>query len=400
MELALVGVGATGSRIVDRVRDREAETGRAFSGGNALVCDISRTMTDDVGTIPEERRVLIGDTHPEVTADGVDGGPELAAEVTRGDLPEIRRALDALDVYDADGVLVVAGLGSATGSGAGSVLVEELQATYDEPVYALGVLPDESDGGTAALNAARALRSIVPAAESTITFDHDAWLRSESPDRDEAARALAERIVTLFAAGERDSSPIAENAVDSSDVVRTLAPGGIASIGHATTEVDSGTGLLARLLSWFGYGPEEPERTTDAAKVNSLVQRATSSRLTVPCDVSSAERVLVVLSGPPSELSRRGFESARQWIEQEVDTVEVLAGDDPRTGSSTLEALVVLSNVTDVPRIDELQRAALEHEAERSADETREAERSVDETDHPVDEAHGSADDPVAADDA
>ncbi|WP_096388986.1 tubulin/FtsZ family protein [Halopenitus persicus] len=366
MELALVGVGTTGSRIVDHVRDLEAETGRAFSGGNALVCDISRTMTDDVETVPEERRVLIGDTHPQVTADGVDGGPELAAEVTRGDLPEIRRALDTIDVYDADGVLVVAGLGSATGSGAGSVLVEELQATYDEPVYALGVLPDESDGGTAALNAARALRSIVPEAESTITFDHDAWLRSESPDHDEAARSLAERILTLFAAGERDSSPIAENAVDASDVVRTLEPGGIASIGRATIEIDSGkTGLLARLLSLFGYGSEEPERTTDAARVNSLVQQATTSRLTVPCDVSSAERVLVVLSGPPSELSRRGFESARQWLERETDTVEVLAGDDPRDGSSTLEALVVLSNVTDVPRIDELQRRALDHKEDR-----------------------------------
>ncbi|WP_280537390.1 tubulin/FtsZ family protein [Halopenitus sp. POP-27] len=361
MELALVGVGATGSRVVDCIREIEAETGRTFTGGNAIVCDISRSPTDDVETVPEDRRVLIGDTHPQVTVDGVDGGPDIAAEVTRGDLPEIRRALDAIDVYDADGVLVAAGLGSATGSGAGSVLVEELQATYDEPVYALGVLPADEDGDAAALNAARAIRTIVPAAASTITFDHDAWLKPEAENREDATRALARRICTLFAAGERDSNTIAENAVDSSDVVRTLEPGGIVSIGHATTDVESGTsGLFARLLSWFGYDSDEPaDRTTDAAKVNSLVQQATTSRLTVPCDVASAERALVVLSGPPSALSRRGFESARQWLEEEADTVEILAGDDPRDRSSTLEALVVLSNVTDVPRIDDLQRAAV-----------------------------------------
>jgi len=69
-----------------------------------------------------------------------------------------------------------------------------------------------------------------------------------------------------------------------------------------------------------------------------------------------------VLSGPPDKLSRRGFESARQLVEEETETVEVLAGDDPRAGSSTVAATVLLSNVTEVPRIDSMQQHAVEHE--------------------------------------
>ncbi len=258
-------------------------------------------------------------------------------------------------------MLVVAGLGDATGSGAGSVLVEELQGTYDEPLYALGVLPADDDGGRAALNAARSLRSIVPTADSTLTFDREMWpVRSDGDDDDPAIRALATRVATLFAAGELDADAVAENAMDSSDLIRTLDPGGIASIGYASTDVQPDErGVLARLLAWF-RSDDDADETTDAAKVKGLVRQAAGSRLTTPAEVSSAERALVVLSGPPSELSRRGFESARQWLEQEADTVEILAGDDPRPRSSTLEAVVLFSNVTDVPRVDELQSRAVD----------------------------------------
>lgn len=370
MELALVGVGEDGSRIVDRILAVEAETERTFSHGNALVCEISQTVPDDLDMVPEDQRFLIGDTHQAVTEQGVNGDPDLAVEVTENDLPEIRRAFDSLPIHECDGILVVAGLGSGTGSGAGSVIIEDLQATYDEPVYALGVLPAESEGGQAAVNAGRALRSVVPAADSMLTFDRETWQpRMDIDGHDEATHALATRIVTLFAAGELDSSTIAENAVDSSDIIRTLAPGGISSLGHAETKLKSEpSGVLSRLLSWLGVRDEVEPQTTDAAKVKSLVRQAANSRLTAPCSVASAERALVVLSGPPQELSRRGFESARQWLEQETDTVEILAGDDPRTDSSTLEAVVLFSNVTDVPRINALQQQAVDYQEERNAE--------------------------------
>ena len=375
MKLSLLGVGDLGSRAVESILDEQADTNQAFAPGDALVCDISQTPLDGVESVPEAQRVLIGDTHHHVSEDGIDGGPDLAAEVTQNDLPELRRAFDSIAVHESDAVLVVTALGDAVGTGAGSVLVTELQATYDEPVYVLGILPADAMGDEQALAAARGLRTVVPLADSTLLFDGEAWnLTSmgedgESDDTAAALRGLATRIVPLFGAGEREAATIAENAMDSSDIIRTLAPGGIASIGYASTDVQADSrGFLARILSWLGRAPDSPE-PTDAAKIKSLVQQAANSRLTIPSDIESTERALIVLSGPPSKLSRRGFESARQWLEQETDTVEILAGDDPRPHSSKLEVVVLFSNVTTVPRIDALQDRAVAWQQKQAADE-------------------------------
>ncbi|MFB6169436.1 MAG: tubulin/FtsZ family protein [Haloferacaceae archaeon] len=372
MKLALVGVGGAGRRLVDAIRAVAAEEGRQLCDGNLLTVDISRTGGDECDNVPRERQVTIGDTHPGV-ADDTDGDPNLAVEVARADDPEIHRALDSITMRELDGVLVVAGLGGGTGSGVGAVLVERLQQLYSEPVYVLGVLPGEDEGGRPALNAARALRSIVPAADSTLLFDNGRWVDGDDDRYTRANRELATRTVALFARSDADQRSIGANTLDSSDIVRTLSPGGVASVGHATSEFDTGGGFLSWLRALLPGGrDDDADDRTDAGKVKSLVGRATNSRLTLPCTVSSAERVLVVLSGPPEELSRRGFESARQWLETETDTVEVLAGDDPRPGSSAITATVLLSNVTEVPRIDSMQRQAVEHE--RAAGTLRAAE--------------------------
>lgn len=367
MKLALIGVGGAGSRLADSIRGIEVEGDRQLCYGNLLTVDISRTVGGDFDHVPREQHVTIGDTHRDVE-DGVDGDQDLAVEVTRTDFPEIHRALDSITMRKLDGVLVVTGLGGGTGSGAGAVLVERLQEMYDKPVYVFGVLPATDEGSSEALNAARSLRSIVPAADSTLLFDNDRWVETgtDAPEDpyERANRELASRAITLFARGDLDPSSIGANTLDSSDIVRTLSPGGVASIGHASTELDDGGGFLSWLRSLLpgSGGDDGGDERTDAGKIQALVRQSLRSKLTLPCEVSSAERVLVVLSGPPEELSRRGFESARRWLEEETETVEVLAGDDPRPGSSTVAATVLLSNVSEVPRIDSLQQQALEHE--------------------------------------
>jgi len=383
MKLALVGVGGAGSRLVDAIRGVETAGDRQLCYGHLLTVDISRTVDDEFDHVPPEKHVTIGDTHREVDA-GVDGDQNLAVEITRTDFPEIHRTLDSVPLRKLDGVLVVAGLGGGTGSGAGAVVVERLQDMYDKPVYVLGVLPAAEAGGRAALNAARSLRSIVPTADSVVLFDNDRWVDADAEDDgyERANRELASRVVTLFAREDSDPESIGANTMDSSDLIRTLSPGGVASIGYAATDLDDGGGFLSWLLSILpGSGDDEAsDEPTDAVKIQSLVRQALNSRLTLPCDISSAERALVVLSGPPEELSRRGFESARQWLEEETETVEVLAGDDPQAGSSTVSAAVLLSNVTEVPRIDSLQRRAVEYDG-RDGSTDADTVRATDESD-------------------
>jgi cell division GTPase FtsZ len=379
MKLATIGVGNAGSKIVDRMLEFESQTNRNLCR-HVHAINTARTDLAKPDYIPEEQRVLIGDTNQKSKGHGVGGDVEIGAEVAQADIDEIRRGFDDIEIHEVDAILVAAGLGGGTGSGGGPVVIDALQEMYDEPVYALGVLPGEYEGGRPALNAARSLQSFVTKVDNFIGFDNDAWRAREQTIEegyDEMNKELAARIVTLLAAGETDDSEVAENAMDSSDVIRTLDTDGVSSIGYAATPVEGAAeGLLDRWRDGDDAAAHLEDGASQATKIKALVRRATNSRLTLPCEVASAERVLVVLSGPPSEFSRKGIESARQWLEQEADTVEVLAGDDPRERSSRLAAAVLLSNVTETPRIETIQNQAVDAQ-EQIAQQRAEREEKI-----------------------
>lgn len=374
MKLATIGVGNAGTKIVDRMLEFEQQTNRNLCR-HVLAINTARTDLAKPEYIPENRRILIGDTHQKAKGHGVGGDVDIGAAVAKNDIDEIRRAFDDVEIHDVDAILVSAGLGGGTGSGAGPIIIDELQNMYDEPVYGLGILPGKYEGGRPALNSARSLRSFVSQVDNFIAFDNDAWrARDQTIEQgyEEMNLELATRIVTLLAAGEQDESTIAENAMDSSDIMRTLDTGGISSIGYASTRAyRRQDGLLSR----FRENHEIEDGASDAAKIKGLVRRAVNSRLTLPCEISSADRALFVVSGPPEMFSRKGLESARQWLEETADTVEILAGDDPREDSPALSAVVLLSNVTETPRIKEIQEKAVDSQDRiRQAEEVREQE--------------------------
>lgn len=365
MRLAVVGVGSAGSRIANRILHFEKISGRNLCNGNSLLITSSQTTFDTTERIPDDRRLMIGDVHREADSESLDDDPELAADVAREDRHEINRAFDFIEFHEVDGVLLAAGLGGGTGGGAGAVVIDQVKAICDKPVYAIGVLPSEAEGDQRALNAARSLQSFVTKADNVIVFDNDTWQGADASDPDDYAsanHAIAKRAVTLFGAGEFNGSLAGETRMDPSDIIRTLDTGGISSIGYASTDItrpgriQSFFRALRARLPWSMDGDDDTP--TAAAKINQLVRRAAHSKLTLDCDISSADRALIVLSGPPRELSRKGFESGRYWLEKEADTVEVMAGDDPHNRTSTLTAVIVFSNVTEVPRIDAMQAQA------------------------------------------
>ena len=365
MKLAVVGVGNAGCRIANRIRAFEQRTRRTLTEGNALLVNTEPPAFDTTAYIGPDRHLLIGDVYPGVDGGGVDGDPDLGAEVAREDRHELIRAFDHIALEQVDGVLVVAGLGRGTGGGAGAVVLDELGPLTDLPIYALAVLPGADEGPTRAMNAARALQSFVEEADNVIGFDNGAWRDDEGTDDQDYSAVnaeIAKRVVTLFAAGEQRRGTPSENRLDPSDIIRTLATGGISSIGYASTPV-APRSLLGRWLRGLSMpwqnGADDEATKTDAAKINNLVRRAAKSKLTLPCEVESAERALILLSGPSRELSRKGFESGRYWLEREADIVEVKAGDEPHERARELVAVVLFSNVTDVPRIEAMKAQAV-----------------------------------------
>ncbi len=354
MKLALIGFGNAGSKVVDTIlsadRSNSHELCRDVMAVNSAETDLKRP-----DHIPEERRVLIGQTHDRVKGHGVGADPDLGAEIAEMDLYELNRAVDEVPIYDIDAFLIVAGLGGGTGSGGAPVFAEALRDTYQEPVYGLAILPSEDEGGRATYNAARALPTLAEATDNLLVFDNDAWRGTGDTVGDGYQRTneeIARRVMTLLSAGSYDGETVAENVMDASDIRRTLEPGGLSSIAFAAAEASGERGLLHRFR---GNGAD----TDGAQKVSGLVRRAVQSRLTLSADIDSAERSLIVISGPPEEFSRKGLENARRWLEQETDSIEVLAGDNPMPNADQLTATVLLSNVTDVPRVKGLQDIAV-----------------------------------------
>ncbi|UVE50683.1 tubulin/FtsZ family protein [Haloferax larsenii] len=418
VKLAVVGVGNAGCRLANQILETEQTTGRDLCNGNTLLINSTEPTFDTTAHVPEARRLTIGDVYWEADGADIDGDPDLAAEIAREEKNDIIRAFDHIEFHEVDGILVIAGLGRGTGGGAGAVVIDHLKAICDEPVYAVGVLPADSEGEQEALTAARSLQSFVSKADNVIAFDNDAWLDGErptgsapdnrlgddeagsegndassedddtaddeaSPSRPESDgsgyatvnAALAERLVALFAAGEFRDPSADEYRMDPSDIIRALDTGGVSTIGYASFDLPQPGGIRSwvRALtdrfawipepSWVSAPPHSDEDTpTDAAKINRLVREAARSKLTLPCEISSAERALVVLSGPSKTLSRQGFEGGRYWLEKEADIVDVMAGDELNERATALTAVVLLSNVTDVDRIAEIQETAVEHQ--------------------------------------
>lgn len=377
MQFALVGVGGAGGRVVNALRKVEANSDRAFSNDQALVFDTQQSAFEAYDHVPPDRHVLVGDTHPDIRGEGLDGNLELGADVAEEDTDEIYREFDKLATHSVHATVLVAGLGGGTGGGVGPVVLDGLKSITDNPVYVLGILPTDSEGSKQAYNAARSLQSYVDLADNVILFDNDEWCEGNDLDAQypELNIELVTRIIAVLGVGELENAPIAETMLDASDTMKALDSGGVSTLGYATTELDRPDSLLGKLLALFRSGEEEPE-VTDAAKIKELIQATVAEKLTLPCDVSSAERAMLSLSGPPDVCSRKGFETGRYWLEDETDTVQIWAGDEPHD-ASLIAASVLLSNVTDVPRIDELQERAVAYKREH-LDETESAGAEAD----------------------
>ena len=362
MKLALIGVGQAGGKVVEALVAYDGKTGNKFVTA-ALAVNTARADLAGLKLLRDEHRVLIGQAR--VKGHGVGADNELGAEVMSEDVDEVLRALDSVPTHEVDAVLVVAGLGGGTGSGGAPVLAHELKRLYTEPVYGLGVLPGTDEGGIYTLNAARSFQTFVREVDNLIVFDNDAWRASgESVQGGYATinEELARRLGVLFSAGETDGTDVAESVVDASEIINTLAGGGVSTVGYASAKLDrTEGGLLSR------FGGKKSAAIDDGeslSRIMSVVRRATLGRLTLPCEIAGTERALVVVSGPPAYLSRRGIERARTWIEEETGTMEVRGGDYPVPDSDYVAGVVLLSGVYDVPRIKKLQQIAIE--AQRS----------------------------------
>ncbi|WP_262178897.1 tubulin/FtsZ family protein [Haloarcula laminariae] len=352
MRLALLGVGQAGGKVTEAFLEYADRTDSDIVV-DALAVNTAKADLLGLDRIPVSNRLLIGTDR--VKGHGVGADNELGAEIAADDSEVVLDAVAGMPTHEIDAFLLVAGLGGGTGSGVAPYLAKELRRRYEEPVYGLGLLPGKDEGGIYTLNAARSFQTFVREVDNLVVYDNDTMASGGDSLAGGFAKAnedLARRFGVLFAAGETDGSAVPEQVVDASEIINTLGCGGVSTFGYASSPIERKRGL-------FG-GKGRPDTSDATPRILALVRQATLGRLTLPCEITSAERALVVVAGPPEMLSRNGVEKARTWLEEATGTMEVRGGDFPVPDADEVAAAVLLSGVSDVPRVKELQAVAIE----------------------------------------
>jgi cell division GTPase FtsZ len=355
MKLALVGVGQGGGKIMEALMEYDDRAGTNVVR-DAIAVNTAKADLVGLSRTPLDHRILIGQSR--VKGHGAGADNQLGAEIALEDVGEVMNAVDRIATHDVDAFLVLAALGGGTGSGAAPVIARELGRIYTEPVYGFGVLPSHDEGSIYTLNAARSFLTFVREVDNLVMFDNDAWRETGESLASGYAHIneeIARRLGILFSAGEiQEGQQVAESVVDASEIINTFGSGGISTIGYAVSEIERPE------RSIFGTRSRDVDPSESMNRVLSTVRRAALGRLTIPAELSSTERALVVVSGPPEYLSRKGIERARTWIEELTGCMEVRGGDYPIEDTSYVGATVLFSGVTDIPRIKELQQVAIE----------------------------------------
>lgn len=349
MKIFLIGFGQAGGKIADLFLEYQLKTGQK---NVVRLLAINTAKTDLMGLkyVFKEDRLLIGQTVAKGQGAGADN--ELGARIAIDDINTIQNEIDKHHTHKVDAFLIIAGLGGGTGSGGSSVLARRLKKLYTEPVYALGVLPSKEEGALYALNAARSFMTLINEVDNLFLFDNEVWRLEHATLHESFSymnEELARRFGIILGAGEQSAAGVVgEKVVDASEIINTFSTSGISSIGYARETLP------------IGFSKKKKISMDTTSRIVSLTQRAVMGRLTIPCDITTAEKALVLVAGPPNFLDRKGVEKARIWIEQMIGGTEVRGGDYPVPGSKFVADVVCLSGVSKVSRIKEMQKQALE----------------------------------------
>ena len=326
MKSVVVGVGQAGGKLADRIVQFDRQRGY----GSVQDAVAINTANADLQSLAIDT-VLIGQDR--VKGHGVGGDNELAAEIMEADMQEVQQKVGTHITTAAESILLTTGLGGGTGSGGTPVLARRLTEIYDIPVYVLGILPSSKESNLTQVNAGRSLKTITDTADATLVIDNDAW-RSTGESLNEGYETInqqiAKRIGLLLAAGEA-TDDVAESVVDSSEVINTLRTGGLAAIG-------------------YNHVPAAETTEENINTVMTATRSALFSGLSLTGE-TAAESALLVITGQPDRISRKGVEKSRRWLEDETGSMQVRGGDFP-VDNENIGALVVLGGIQDSDRIE------------------------------------------------
>lgn len=371
MRVLAIGVGGAGSRIVDHLYDHDCRSKVCCM--KALVIDLDPNSLQQLPHLPHASKLFFPPIDPHFPYD-VEHAIHIEEVLTR---------IQQVDTIQIDAILLCAGLGG-TLVNAIPRIASELRKSFIEPIFALCTLPCRLEGRKRAAKAYADLQLLLSVVDALILFDNELLFQKvESPSGSDKVSptpptdknrsqgiprnprdiyaAMNERIARnvglLLRAGEFNERglEVAEVVLDAGEVLKTLTGMGIVAIGYAVDELEP-----ASITSWLHrVGIKKPRLQTTherAARIVSLAKRAVYEETSVSCDLTSAEKALVLIAGPSHELSMRGFQTVRKWIDRSISGLEMRSGDYPVKNTRFIGMIIALAGLKNVPRIEELRQ--------------------------------------------
>jgi cell division GTPase FtsZ len=352
MKLIVIGFGQCGGRIADEFarlnrRARGLRGLNIITGAYAVNTDVAdmsglHTIKSDF-----EHRILIG--NKKTQGHGVGKINELGAEIARDDSDKVIEVIRNTEHFaETDAFLLVASAGGGTGSGAISVMTQQIKERYvDKPVYNLIVLPFEHEVLTedrTVYNVATCLKSSYLVADAIFLVDNQRYVMKDSPLTVNLATIntmIAQPFFNLLCAGEEKKSRfIGAKILDAGDIIQTLVGWTTLGYGRSHTSV---------FKSFFNQARDFRDKATETQKGIQALDEAISG-LSIKCNPLDSKRALYLVSAPAKEINVDLIKELGTYIKNMAPEAIIRSGDYPRE-KGNLDITVVLSEMSDVEKV-------------------------------------------------
>jgi len=352
MKLVVVGFGQCGGRIADEFARLNARA-RSLRGldivTSAFAVNTDIADLSGLHTIKSnyQHRIVIGSR--KTGGHGVGKINELGAEIAREDADKVVETIRSSKHFsETDAFLLIAGAAGGTGSGAISVMTQQIKERYvDKPIYNLIVLPFEHEEATedrTVYNVATCLKSSYLVADAIFLVDNQRYTMKDSPISTNLARInsmIVQPFFNLLCAGEEKKSRyIGAKILDAGDIIQTLV--GWTTLGYGRSQ-------SSLLKSLFGRGRDFRNKATETQKGVQALDEAVSG-LSIKCNPIDSKRALYLISAPAREINVDLIKELGTYIKNMAPEAIIRSGDYPREKGAT-DVTVILSEMSDVEKV-------------------------------------------------
>jgi cell division GTPase FtsZ len=352
MRLVVIGFGQCGGRIADEfarlnAKARSMRGLHIITGSYAVNTDIADLSGLHTIKANYDHRILIGSR--KTGGHGVGKINELGAEIAREDSDKIIETVRNSKYFpETDAFLLVASAAGGTGSGAISVMTQQIKERYiDKPVYNLIVLPFEHEETTedrTIYNVATCLKSSYLVADAIFLVDNQRYTMKDSPISLNLARINSTIVAPFFnllcAGEEKKPRYIGAKILDAGDIIQTLV--GWTTLGYGRSQ-------SSLFRSIFSMKRDFRNKATETQKGIHALDAAVSG-LSIKCNPLDAKRALYLISAPAKEINVDLIKELGTYIKNMAPEVILRSGDYPRE-KGNLDVTLVLSEMSDVEKV-------------------------------------------------